>query len=111
MEDTSDSLRFHAAGNIHRVSPQVIDEPFETNYPSDNRATVNPNPNTQRLVQLDIKTSHCFLHIDRKIGDRVSMVAPRRWQTSHDHIGIPNRFNLLHPMLFSQLIKHGEETV
>src|SRR3712207_5869375 len=104
-------MRLHPTGNIDRITPQIVDKPFDPNYASDDRSGVDPNTNAEGLVLLDIKTSHSLLHIKGEIGDRLGMVASRRWQTSYHHISIPNRLNLLGSMLFSQFVKHREKPI
>src|SRR5919109_2584735 len=47
LDAARDSLRLHAAGHVHRIAPDVVDELLEADHAADGRARVDADPDLQ----------------------------------------------------------------
>jgi len=74
---TREAVRFHAAGGIDRISPEVVDKVFDTNYTSNNGAGVDADADAEVIAALLMEMSDRLLHIECEESERFCKIALR----------------------------------
>ena len=94
---------FHAAGNVHRVPPDIVDKPFSTNQTGDYRAGVYSN--SQAEPTLTCHLARLGQHGPCKCHGCLGMVRTRVGQPGRSHIGVTYGLDLLDTVLIRQFVK------
>src|SRR5205823_5449114 len=99
------AMRLHAAGQIHRVAPEIVNELPGANHPGDHGAGIDPNPELQRFAIVTTEARYLTPHLNRHRHYRLSVVVTRFRQPADDHVGIANRLYLLQPMMLGEPVE------
>ena len=89
------AVRLHASGRVDGVPPQVVRELVVSNHARDDRAARDSYPELHAMIREPHGLDR-LPHVEREIGDRLSMIAARLGQSSCRDIGVADCLDLLH---------------
>jgi hypothetical protein len=98
---------FHAAGNVHRVTPHVVHKAFAAYQTSDNRSGVYSNAQIEARFRTR-GPAHLGQHCPCERHGRLCVVGSRVGYPCCSHIGIANGLYLLDTMLIGKFVETGK---
>src|ERR1017187_1932124 len=97
LDTIRQAVRLHSTGDVHCITPDVIDEfvgPYDPGY---HVARMNTDAHLQGNRQLAVHPLDRRDHRQRYIGNRMGVVRSRLGQAASHHVGISERLDLLDP--------------
>ena len=67
-------MGFHTAGDVDRISPQVVDKFFGANDPGHHRPRINSDADIEGLPLIRFELRNDLLHVESNVGDRLNVV-------------------------------------
>src|SRR5205823_2804963 len=86
LDHTVHAMGLHAAGHIHRVTPDVIFELAAADHARNQRAGVDADPETHAPAALKRVGGHVVTHLERHVDKGLCMVEVMAWQAGDGHV-------------------------
>src|SRR5205807_5482326 len=95
LDRIGQAVRFHAAGKVHRVAPQVVDVLALADHAGHHRAAVDADAQAHRHAMLHRVLAGDVDHADRHAHHTLGMIFDRVGQAAHRHVGVAHGLDLL----------------
>ena len=102
-----DSMRLR----VHRVAPQVVEEPLAADDAGDHRAGVDADPELEVEVADGTVGARRGDHVEREQGQDTSVVRPRVGDARRDHVGVADRLDLLEAVALGERVELAEQAI
>src|SRR3984957_2784162 len=103
-------MGFHAARQVHRVAPEIVDELLAADDASDHRSGIDADAEPKRHAA-ECPARHGFAHVESELHQSERVVGPLARRPGGDHIAVADRLDLLEAVLFDQVVEDGENLV
>ena len=104
-------MGLHPAGDVDRVSPQVIDEPSHPDDAGDDRTRVDADAQTERMLFSAVDFRNAVEHVQSHLCDGLGMVGAGSRKAAHGHVGIAHGLDLFEAVSFGKLVEYREYLV
>ena len=117
-----ETASLNLVGDEDTLSKDIISDDLATNDSSNNLARVNTNPHIELLVSVIFSALSDLLddvnHLETSLNHSVSLIDHDASSSfvlvdfavvAHDHVAVANRVNFINLVLFTKLVKSGEE--
>ena len=111
LDRAGQRVRFHAAGGVDGVAPQVVAELRAPDHARDDRAAVDADPDLRAAVPSRRSSRQLRSHRERQLGDRLGVIFACERNPAGDHIGVTDRLDLLHPVIGDERVPTREHPV
>ena len=101
------TLGLHPARDVHRVAPEVVQEPLPADDASDDRARVHPDSELEAEVPDGPAGRHRRGHVKGEAREDRGMVRARVGNAGRDHVGVADRLDLLEAVTLGQGVENG----
>src|SRR5439155_12830452 len=109
LHATGYAVRFHPAGNIHGVTPDIVEEQAPADDASHHLAGVDADADLQGGGGALVETVQHFDHVERHVRRPRRMIDGRRGYAGGGHVRIPERLDLLESALVGEAVEEGED--
>src|SRR3954447_14319143 len=106
-----DAGRFHTTGEIHRVTPEIVDKLAGADDTSHHRPRVYSDTQLEIESQLFRVLACNVHHLQRHARHSRGMVWAWARQTANRHVAVANGFDLFDSQFLGQLIKPAEQAI
>src|ERR1700738_3481494 len=110
LDDAALAVRLHAAGHIHRLAPQVVDEFPAADDAGDHRAGVNADAKDES-PPAESSFADLRLHVEREVDQSLGVINARARHTCRDHVAVAYRLDLLHVVLVDEIVEALEYVI
>ena len=111
MDGTRHSGRLHAAGQVHGVAPQIVDEFDRADDASHHRPGVETDTELQVGATIPIELPKNAKHVQSHLGHYSGVVRTRLRQTAYCHVAITNRLDLLDAVPLAGRVKPAKQVI
>src|ERR1700733_5827748 len=97
-------MRFHAARQVHRLAPEIVDELFAADHAGDHRPGIDADAERKRLAA-ECPARHRFPHVESELHQSGRVIGPLARRPRRDHVAVTDRLDLFEAVLFDEIIE------
>src|SRR4051812_36936330 len=105
------AARFHPAGGVYGIAPQIVDEFTRADDAGDNRSGVDADPNAQLRATSHVELADALEHAERETGHFRGMIRLMVRYATHRHVTVTDCLDLLDAIPRGDFVKLREEIV
>ena len=103
-------LGFHAAREVHRRAPEIVDELLAADHAGDHRPGINADAERKPLPA-EGPARNGVAHVESKLDQSQRVVSPLARHASGDHVAVADRLDLFETVLLDEIVESGEDLV
>src|SRR5438045_563236 len=103
------AARLHPGGHVHRVAPQVEEDPPAADDATHDPATREADPDRETEVMGSVPRRYLLEHATTEGQPGVGVVRPRIGRPADSHVGIADRLDLLDAELGREAVEAAEQ--
>src|SRR5476651_890561 len=105
LDAVGHAARFHAAGEVHGVTPQIVDVLAAADHACNHGAGIDADPELHDDVILERMFARDVDHTDRHAHHALGVVLDRLGQAAHRHVGVAHGLDFLDADLLGRHIE------
>ena len=103
-------MRFHAARQVHRRAPEIVDELLAADDAGDHRSGIDADAERKPLAA-ECPARNRVAHVEGKLDQSQRVVGSLARHASGDHVAVADRLDLFEAVLLDEIVESGEDLV